>query len=150
MENENIKLENLECNQSRTDFLELDDLIVSLHVIGELKANDKLAIYAGHITIHSSNTLLEKIMTKLKRNYYFESKEVSYQFIKTCITSLEHHICVLQEKQDTNTLSRIKSYIEHAREGLNNLQNTYHDHVNMKAKLKCQIEKLGILYDNIN
>ena len=150
MENENAKLENLELNQSKTDFLELDDLMVALHVIGELKANDKLAIYAGHITIHSSNTLLEKIMTKLKRNYYFESKEVSYQFIKTCIASLEHHIHVLQEKQDTNTLTRIKSYIEQAREGLNNLQHTYHDHVNMKAKLKCQIEKLGILYDKIN
>ena len=149
MENENAKLENLELNQSKTDFLELDDLMVALHVIGELKANDKLAIYAGHITIHSSNTLLEKIMTKLKRNYYFESKEVSYQFIKTCIASLEHHIHVLQQKQDTNTLSRIKSYIEQAREGLNNLQQTYYDHVNMKAKLKCQIEKLGILYDNI-
>lgn len=149
MENENAKLENLDLHQSRTDLLELDDLMVALHVIGELKANDKLAIYAGYITIHSSNTLFEKIMTKLKRNYYFESKEVSYQFIKTCLVSLEHHIHVLQKAKDTNTLSRLKSYIEQAQDGLNNLQHTYHEHVNMKAKLKCQIEKLGIFCDKI-
>lgn len=129
--------------------LELDDLFVALHVIGALKPSDKLAIYAGHITIHSSNTLLEKIMTKLKRNYYLESKEVTYEFIKTCVHSLQEHINMLMEKEDTITLERMKKYVTESIEGLNNLKETYQENVNMEAKLKCQIEKLGLLNDKI-
>lgn len=129
--------------------LELDDLFVALHVIGALKPHDKLAIYAGHITIHSSNTLLQKIMTKLKRNYYFESKEVTYEFIKTCIQSLEDHIKTLMEKDDTITLDRMKKYVMESIDGLQNLKETYQDNINMNAKLKCQIEKLELLNDKM-
>lgn len=129
--------------------LELDDLFVALHVIGALKPKDKLAIYAGHITIHSSNTLLQKIMTKLKRNYYFESKEVTYEFVKTCVHSLEEHIQTLLEKEDTITLERMKTYVIESIEGLQNLKETYEHNVNMEAKLKGQIEKLGLLNDKM-
>ena len=130
--------------------LELDDLFVALHVIGELKPQDKLAIYAGHITIHSSNTLLEKIMTKLKRNYYLESKKVSYQFIKTCIQSLETQLTALMKDEDKVTLKRMEKYVVESIEGLTNLKETYSNHINMKAKLQCQIEKLGLLKDKIH
>ena len=88
-------------------------------------------------------------MTKLKRNYYLESKEVTYEFIKTCVHSLQEHIIQLMEKEDSITLERMKKYVTESIEGLNNLKETYQNNVNMEAKLKCQIEKLELLNDKI-
>ncbi len=130
--------------------IDQDDLFVALYVIGELKPNDKLAIYANHITIHPSNNFFQKWLTRVKRTIFFETKKVSYEFIQSCIKSLEHHVKELLEKQDTITLKRLIMYVESTKEGLSNLSCTYEKDVNMVGKLKCQIENIGLLQDKIH
>jgi len=63
---------------------------------------------------------------------------------------LEHHVKVLLEQKDTITLKRLVAYVENTKEGLQNLSHTYDDDVNMKGKLKRQVEKLGLQKDKIH
>ena len=130
--------------------IEQDDLFVALFVIGEIKPKDKLAIYDNHITIHPSNNFFQKWITRMKRTIWFESKKLSYEFIQTCILSLEHHVNELLEKKDYIPLKRLVSYMKNTKEGLQNLSQTYDEDVNMKGKLKCQVEKLGLQEDRIH
>ena len=130
--------------------IEQDDLFVALFVIGEIKPKDKLAIYDNHITIHPSNNFFQKWITRMRRTIWFESKKLSYEFIQVCIKSLEHHVKVLLEQKDTITLKRLVAYVENTKEGLQNLSHTYDDDVNMKGKLKRQVEKLGLQKDKIH
>lgn len=137
--------------QTAQTHLDLDDLLVALHVIGELKPGDKLAIYAGHITIHQSNNLFENIVTKLKRNYYLESKAVSHEFIRTCVESLKNFVVRLGQDADEEMVQRFENYdIKKSILGLENLAETYGHDINMVAKLRCEIDKLRVLAKTID
>lgn len=130
--------------------IDQDDLFVALFVIGEIKPNDKLAIYGNHITIHPSNNFFQKWVTRMKRTIWFESKKLSYHFIKSCIDYLEVHVTDLLKKKDAITLRRLRSYLDNTKEGLCNLSKTYDKDVNMKGKLKTQSENLSLLDDKIH
>lgn len=131
------------------DEMDQEDLFVAIRVIGELKPHDKLGIYAGHITIHSSNTLIEKIMTVLKRNMHFESKAVSFEFIKTCVVKLEERIACLMGKQDALALASVKHYLDMLKAGIASQCITYSTDVNMVAKLECQRDKVDVIYKKV-
>ena len=132
--------------------MDQDDLFVALHVIGELKPKDKLAVYADYVTIHPSATFVQRWITRLKRTFYFETKNktVSYKFIKSCMAALEIHLTNLLAKKDKLTLGRLVVYLEKAILGLANLQDTYHDDVNMVGQLKVQITNVQLLVDKIH
>jgi len=134
----------------KIDTIDQDELFVALYVIGQLKPNDKLGIYANHITIHESNNFFQKWVTRVKRTLLFETKQVSYEFIKVCVDSMEIYVHSLLERQDRLTLNRLDTYIDNAKEGLYNLSFTYKDDVNMVGKLKRQLEKLKLLQDQIH
>jgi hypothetical protein len=133
-----------------SNLINQNELFVALYVIGELKPKDKLGIYQNHITIHPSNNFFQKWMTRIKRTIWFETKQVSYEFIQECIISLESQVNILIEKNDVITISRLLTYIQNVKDGLNNLSQTYIEDVNMVGKLKCQIENLGLLEDKMN
>jgi hypothetical protein len=126
-----------------------EDLFVAIRVIAELKPHDKLGIYAGHITIHPSNTLLEKIATVLKRSVRFESKAVSYEFIRLCTGMIIKEITARVEDKDVPFLTRLSGHLSDMAQGIANLCVTYENDVNMVAKLKGQIDQIGQYLDII-
>jgi hypothetical protein len=132
--------------------MDQDDLFVALHVIGELKPKDKLAVYANYVTIHPSSTFVQRWLTRLKRTFYFETKNkrVSYKFIKSCMAALEVHLTNLLDKKDKLTLGRLVVYLEKAILGLANLKETYEEDVNMVGQLKVQMTNIQLLVDKIH
>lgn len=139
--------------------MEEDDLFVAVGVFGLLRPGDKLSVNEGEITIHRSSNLFENLMTKLRRNYYLESKKNSFAFIKKVMCHFLSRVDGILDVYDTTNpnakdqkieLTRMVEYLNNATRGLTNLQETYQQNVNMVSRLTRQLDKIGSMLDRID
>lgn len=139
--------------------MEEDDLFVAVGVFGLLRPGDKLAVNEGDITIHRSSNLFENLMTKLRRNYYLESKKNSFAFIKKVMRHFLSRVDGILDVYDATNpnakdqkieLTRMVEYLNNATRGLTNLQETYQQNVNMVSRLTRQLDKIGSVLDRID
>ena len=126
-----------------------DELFVALHVITQLKPDDKLAVYAGHVTIHSASTLFNWLVSKLTRTLWpVESRTKSFRFIKSCIEQFQHRVQVwtTQESHDPTKYHVGKRYHDLAQKVSKSLEmhqnTTYKNDANMYGNLTRERNKL--------
>ena len=149
-------------------FLEsVDDILLNLKIIANIKENDKISTHTPALTIDGSS-----IFQCLKRWFYNNSREDTLEKIDKVIkrsfeitdATLENEVLKSQKLQhphpstdedffkedNSNIFQRFVVEMSNACKGLENMKLTYKDDISTQSKLDIMIHKLKMRVDKIN
>jgi len=113
--------------------MSLSDLFTDLEVLSMIKENDKICVREGHIAIEQKS---HPAKIALRRWYHHDSRRTMIMEINKIITQSLSTCKELQnEKEKTWTLEQFKKHFSGIKNGLLNLQRTYHDDATIVARL---------------
>jgi hypothetical protein len=124
--------------------MDLDKLLVDLHVISQLKEQDKLGIVnlpgKQNVVIHSGRLWLQGFHRWMEGS----SRTLVIEYLRSLVALVERHSEILSIDDPRTKLMRknLKRALESAVTGLECLATTYADDQNMVAELNVTRQKL--------
>lgn len=127
---------------------ELDNIILDLQIIKQIKENDKLALIKelGTQTISVDNY---SYLSPLSRWYYGYNRTNTIEYLEQLIFKIENISKFLNEGSHTNMSKMLSKNLEDSMKGFENLKKTYENDSINYAKLNIIIEKLNNIKDNL-
>lgn len=125
---------------------ELDNIILDLQIIKQIKENDKLALIKelGTQTISVDNC---SYLSPLSRWYYGYNRTNTIEYLEQLIFKIENISKFLNEGSHTNMSKMLSKNLEDSMKGFENLKKTYENDSINYAKLNIIIEKLNNIKD---
>lgn len=124
--------------------MDLDKLLVDLHVISQLKEQDKLGIVnlpgKQNVVIHSGRLWLQGFRRWMEGS----SRTLVIEYLRSLVALVERHSEILSIEDPKTKVMRknLKRAVESAVTGLECLEATYADDQNMVAELNVTRQKL--------
>ena len=128
--------------------MNIDNLLVDLEIIGQIKDNDKLAVSN---VVGSTKLFVNQysLTNSVYRRYNGYNRIDSIVYIENLITRVESASTKIIDGNFTDMSLSLKISIEKALTGLSNLKLTYYNDSEVVARLTICINKITKVFENL-
>lgn len=124
--------------------VEVDSLIIDLEVIGQLRGSDKLGVH----TLPGNTRLVVdagSYTQSIRRWYNGSDRDTALQYVSRVVERCQSSACLLEEGSLKRVAVTLDASVQHAINGLTNLQTTYSNDSSTVATVGLQIAKLQVI-----